>query len=451
MIDTVTPPAATAAEESVSPTHLAWESAEDGREARPQDARAARAAARTAREAGAVERLPFDLSALTEEGLFVNVDARGLRPARPAPGLAGDLGVTLPEGSDLAFRPPRCGLLPDRYRLPLLRPAGRAHAALHRYSFRFQLTETLLESPAYRWVPWTAFEAFEAEFRRGPGAAGRRPRTRSWTATRRCGRTVVRDLPRAWPPTRPGAWRPPATPSPAGFEDAVVRGRPRRHARARRPARAASSCATESGSSCWAARCWRSSAGRGEERRAAEAEAAADASSGAGTRPASGWCRRSCGPRRSASAGGPHAEAEEQRREAAVKERLRQLRLEAARERLQETLCPLEEGARQLHAAVYEAATAIRDSLQKHRPCTAPRRGRPATWPAGSALMNWQSDAGARGAAGRAGGPGRAPAGASGKRDPRPDRRGARGHHRARCYADARALAEPHRMGALEL
>jgi len=36
------------------------------------------------------------------------------------------LGIALPRGADLAFRPPRCGLLPDRYRLPLLRPPGRA-------------------------------------------------------------------------------------------------------------------------------------------------------------------------------------------------------------------------------------------------------------------------------------------------------------------------------------
>src|SRR6185312_6978453 len=56
------------------------------------------------------------------------------------------------------------GLLPDRYRLPLLRPAGRVHAALHKYSYRFTICETLFETPAYRWVPWRAFEAFEAEF-----------------------------------------------------------------------------------------------------------------------------------------------------------------------------------------------------------------------------------------------------------------------------------------------
>src|SRR5215207_1215695 len=127
------------------------------------EARAERAAGRTGVETAEIERLPFDLTALEDEGVFINVDARGF-------GLLDRrldwhaLGVSLPRGSALAFRPPRCGLLPDRYRLPLLRPAARAHAALHKYSYRFTLCETLFESPAYRWVPWSAFEAFEREF-----------------------------------------------------------------------------------------------------------------------------------------------------------------------------------------------------------------------------------------------------------------------------------------------
>jgi len=116
-----------------------------------QDARADRAAQRTGVPSTTVERLPFDLSALEDEGVFLNVDARGF-------GLLdrrldwNTLGITLPRGSDVAFRPPRCGLLPDRYRLPLLRPAARAHAALHKYSYHFRLTETLFETPAFRWV-----------------------------------------------------------------------------------------------------------------------------------------------------------------------------------------------------------------------------------------------------------------------------------------------------------
>jgi len=41
------------------------------------DHRAAVAAARTDRRAEEIERLPFDLSALEEEGVFINVDATG--------------------------------------------------------------------------------------------------------------------------------------------------------------------------------------------------------------------------------------------------------------------------------------------------------------------------------------------------------------------------------------
>ena len=41
------------------------------------DHRAAVAAARTYRQAEEIERLPFDLSAIEEEGVFINVDATG--------------------------------------------------------------------------------------------------------------------------------------------------------------------------------------------------------------------------------------------------------------------------------------------------------------------------------------------------------------------------------------
>src|SRR6266540_5785113 len=128
------------------------------------DDRAELLAERIGVEPTTIERLPFDLSVLENDGVFLHVDARGFGMLdRRLDWQA--LGVSLPRDSDLAFRPPRCGLLPDRYRLPLLRPAARAHAALHKYSYRFTLTETLFETPAYRWVPWSAFEAFERDFR----------------------------------------------------------------------------------------------------------------------------------------------------------------------------------------------------------------------------------------------------------------------------------------------
>jgi hypothetical protein len=55
-------------------------------------------------------------------------------------------------------------LLPNRFRRPLLTPVSQAHSALHKYSYQFRLTETLFETPAYRWIPWRAFTEFEAAF-----------------------------------------------------------------------------------------------------------------------------------------------------------------------------------------------------------------------------------------------------------------------------------------------
>jgi len=79
--------------------------------ARPVDLRARRAAAQTGVGSGEIERLPFDLSALEDEGLFADVDARnfGLLDRRLD---WQALGITLPRGSDVAFRPPRCGHCP---------------------------------------------------------------------------------------------------------------------------------------------------------------------------------------------------------------------------------------------------------------------------------------------------------------------------------------------------
>src|SRR5579859_5153885 len=113
------------------------------RQSRPVDIRAIHAAARTGAEQTQVERLPFDLSALESGGVFANVDASGFGVLdRRIDWRA--LGVALPRKADFAFHPPRHGLVPDRYRLPLLRPADRAHSALHRYSYHFRLIEAVL-------------------------------------------------------------------------------------------------------------------------------------------------------------------------------------------------------------------------------------------------------------------------------------------------------------------
>src|SRR5215510_15492308 len=127
------------------------------------DHRASAAAERIGRDAREIERLPFDLSVLETEGIFINVDATGFGILdRRLDWQA--LGVELPEDTDVAFRPPRCGLLPNRYRRPLLAPVSQSHTALHKYSYQFRLTETLFETPAYRWVPWRAFTEFETAF-----------------------------------------------------------------------------------------------------------------------------------------------------------------------------------------------------------------------------------------------------------------------------------------------
>src|SRR5206468_1638172 len=125
--------------------------------------RAVRAANELGVSATNIERLPFDLSVLDAGGVFINVDAAnfGLLDRRLD---WQALGITLPRGSDLAFRPPRCGLVPDRYRLPLLRPPAHAHTALHRYSYHFRLVETIFETSAYRWLPWRAWPEFERAF-----------------------------------------------------------------------------------------------------------------------------------------------------------------------------------------------------------------------------------------------------------------------------------------------
>jgi ATP-dependent Lon protease len=143
------------------------------------------------------------------------------------------------------------------------------------------------------------------------------------------------------------------------------------------------------------------------------------------------------------------AEEEERRREAAIKEQLRQLKLEAARERLQETMSPLEEGAKQLHAAIYESAAAIRASLQKHQylhGSSAKRARELARW---FRLMCWQSDEQLEGLLDEL--------------ERLAGERRARKKHDLKeidgvlrdivdlCYADARELAVPHRMAALEI
>ncbi len=412
---------------------------------REVEARAERAAQRTGVEATEVERLPFDLSALEQEGAFINVDARGF-------GLLDRridwqaLGITLPRGASVAFRPPRCGLLPDRYRLPLLRQAQRAHAALHKYSYHFTLTETLFETPAYRWVPWGAFETFEKEFHAAELAldSAKAEVLEQYEAMRE---EVVETFLQL---AADSARRLEATGHaiPEGFQGAVVRG-------VLRTMPSAENLRDKLVLRYRVGVILLGSEMLAEQRKAVEERRQVEQAEGvlqlerqrqeARLRLVQEelWVEEERVRRRL------HAEEEDRRRETEIKERLRRMKLEAARERLQEAMSPLEEGAKQLHAAIYESASAIRESLQKHHylPGASARRVRQlARW---FRLMNWQSDKQLEALLGEMESLANRPNGGK-KADPGPIDQ-VLGDIIELCYADARALSEPHRMAALEL
>ncbi|KXJ98058.1 MAG: hypothetical protein UZ17_ACD001002948 [Acidobacteria bacterium OLB17] len=110
-----------------------------------------------------VESLPFNLSKLESEGIFMNIDCRGFGSlVRQLEWKT--LGVKLSEDAAVRVSPPRAGLLPDVYRNKLMRGAAQAHNALTKYSFRFTLCETVWGTSEYKWIPWSAFEQFEAEY-----------------------------------------------------------------------------------------------------------------------------------------------------------------------------------------------------------------------------------------------------------------------------------------------
>lgn len=126
-------------------------------------ARKERAAVRLGIGIDEVESLPFDLSRLESEGIFMNIDCRGFGClVRQLEWKA--LGVKLPEDAAVRVSPPRAGLLPDVYRNKLMRGAAQAHNALNRYGFRFTLCETVWGTSEYKWIPWGAFEQFETEY-----------------------------------------------------------------------------------------------------------------------------------------------------------------------------------------------------------------------------------------------------------------------------------------------
>ncbi|HMS43133.1 MAG TPA: hypothetical protein PKE69_23090, partial [Pyrinomonadaceae bacterium] len=112
-----------------------------------------------------VETMPFDLSQLETEGIFLNVDCKGFSTLERQIEWK-SLGVELPPGQTVKLSPPRVGLLPDVFRRKLMRAASQAHHALNKFSFRFTLCESVWGTSEYKWIPWNAFENFEQEYKR---------------------------------------------------------------------------------------------------------------------------------------------------------------------------------------------------------------------------------------------------------------------------------------------
>jgi hypothetical protein len=414
-------------------------------ELEPVEERAARAAAQLRVADAAIERLPFDLSTLEAGGVFVNVDTQnfGLLDRRLD---WQALGIRLPRETDLAFRPPRCGLVPDRYRLPIIRPAAQAHNALHQHSYRFGLIETVFETPSYRWVPWRAWPEFEKRFNatRSSLSAALDEYETDFEAIRAGVLDTFRQL------ASDSARRLAATDLPVAddFVDTVVLGvaaaLPTPQLLRERLSLRFRIGVVQLGSELWA-----------EQRRAAQERRNFDAAVAerrlieqrelAEQRSIQDelWSNQERQRRQMA------AEDEERRREADIKERLRQLKLDAARERLDEALSPLQEGAQQLHARVFDAATSIRDSLQKHqalRGSSARSARNICKW---FRLMNWTDDRQLETLIEELEQLATAPV-SKGKRNPKPIER-VLGDIIALTNADARALTEPNRMAGLEL
>jgi hypothetical protein len=391
-----------------------------------------------------VERLPFDLSTISEEGVFINVDARGFSLLdRRLTWQA--LGVTLPRAS-VAFRPPRSGLLPDMYRLPLLRPAGRVHAALHKYSYRFSICETLFESPAYRWVPWQAFETFEAEFKAAVQALEAAKADVLDHYDEACDEVVSAFLQLA----RDSARRLEATGQsiPAGFEDAVVHG-VQRATPGRDDLRHRLTLRYRVGAMLLGSEMLAEQRKATEERRRLQEVEGALRLERQQQEAQERLVQDGLWVEQQRLRQQLDAEQAELQREAAVKERLRNLKIEAAKERLKESLSPLEEGAQQLHAAVYESAQVIKASLEKHGALTGgavAHAKRTARW---FRFMNWNAEGNLEALISDLEKLAKQPPEQRKSLTGSIDR--VLGDIVQLCYADARALAQPQRLSALEL
>lgn len=411
------------------------------------DERAGKAATRAGRGTEEVESLPFDLSVLEEEGVFVNVDAAGFGMLNRRLDWQA-LGIRLPENSDVAFHPPRCGVLPNRYRRPLLAPAAQAHTALHKYSYQFRLTETLFETPAYRWVPWRAFAEFEAAFDAATAhlEAAKQEVLKDYggirnevleTFTRLSDDSAQRLL--ATGTVVPPDFRERVT---ASVLDALP---------AEQEVRDKLTLRFQVGVILLGSEMLKEQRRAVKERHRLERDRAVTELARARDRASEATIQQELWTQRESARLRLAAEQEELRREAETKERIRQLKMEAAREKLEETLSPLQEGAAQLRAGVYESAMAIHAALTKNGylpGATAKKARTMAQW---FRLMNFQSDKELEQLISQL--EGLAAMGDNRKKRPADEGQVKRVLDDIidLTYRDAQSLAQPSRLGALEL
>ncbi len=320
------------------------------------------AASRSNRSTEEIERLPFDLSALEEEGIFVNVDAAGFGILdRRLDWQA--LGVQLPDNTDVSFRPPRCGLLPNRFRRPLLTPVSQAHAALRKYSYQFRLTETLFETAAYRWIPWRAFTEFETAFNKACDNLDE-AKLRvldNYDAIRDEVFATFRQV------AADSAQRLEATGAivPVNFEDrvisSVINAFPSEDELRRKLM-----LRFQVGVILLGSEMLREQRLAAEERNRIERIEAESRIERIRVNAVEQSVQNQLWAEQESLRLYLEAEEEERRCEADVKERIRQLKLDAAREKLNEALSPLQEGTAQLRSQIYESAVAMHEALQKH-------------------------------------------------------------------------------------
>lgn len=302
--------------------------------------------------------LPFDLSVMQDEGIFVDVTCTGFSSLWG--GLRwGDLGIDAKRvGLDLSS--PTCALLPIERARHIRRMSGRAHDTLNSHAYRFLITAALFGTNSWRWLTWRAFEVFEVRF----AAVRDDLRVAVYEAIEHYD-SILRDMEqRASQLALTSAERLAAggVSMPATFRDDVI---------ARVMARVPTPEQLLAISVSYRAGALQLGSEMLEEQRLA-LEARQE-------------LQRQQMEQVVISA--------DVQAELAVKNRIREMQIDSARERISAALSPIDEAANHLQAALYEGAQSVLESLQRHErvPPSTARKAREMAEQ--FRLMAWQEDA----------------------------------------------------------